>query len=139
MKTNILKTAENIIISRQGRSCWDAAVTSDAIDMIDQIRTGLSNGSIRWDDLSNGDTVRHYLLNGARSWTEYSFGGCGLIYDCDIAERYFTPSELKKTKGGERNPNSRETWLDVQARALYQAANKVVRALKAAIIESEEV
>lgn len=47
-------------------------------------------------------------------------GGCGLIYDRDIAETLCTPSELRKTKNGERNPNSREQWLDVQARAAFQ-------------------
>lgn len=36
-------------------------------------------------------------------------------------------SELKKTRHGERRPNSREEWLDTQARALYQACNRVAR------------
>lgn len=40
----------------------------------------------------------------------------------DIAEHYCTKSELKKTHNGERKPNSRESWLDVQARAFWQAA-----------------
>lgn len=34
-------------------------------------------------------------------------------------------AELKRTDGGMNNPNSRETWLDVQARALYQACNRI--------------
>lgn len=49
-------------------------------------------------------------------------GGSALIYNADIAKHYCTPSELKKTHNGERKPNSREDWLDVQARALWQAA-----------------
>ena len=46
-------------------------------------------------------------------------------YGGDIAERLCTPSELKKTRHGERRPNSREEWLDTQARALHQAARRV--------------
>lgn len=34
-------------------------------------------------------------------------------------------SELKRKHGGMYEPNSRETWLDVQARALYQACNRI--------------
>lgn len=77
----------------------------------------------------NGLTATHEnLLNGARNWREYSYGGSALIYDGDIAERLCCPSELKRKKCGELPPNSRETWLDVQARALYQAARLALRA-----------
>lgn len=48
-----------------------------------------------------------------------------LCYDADIAARVCTPSELKRKHGGAYEPNSRETWLDVQARALYQACNRI--------------
>ena len=67
-------------------------------------------------------TIEEALLNGARSWAEYSDGGSSLIYDADIAERLCSPSELRRSLDGKRNPNRRERWLDVQARALIQAA-----------------
>lgn len=79
---------------------------------------------------NNLTATKENLLNGAKSWSEYSYGGSSLIYDADIAERLCSPSELKKTKNGERNPNSQENWLDVQARALYQAARIVIRGAK---------
>ena len=60
-------------------------------------------------------------LANADDWNAFSWGGSSLIYDYDIAERLCTPSELKRTKNGERKPNAREDWLDTQARALYQA------------------
>jgi len=66
--------------------------------------------------------IEEALLNGARSWAEYSDGGNSLIYDADIAERLCSPSELRRSLDGKRNPNRRERWLDVQARALTQAA-----------------
>ncbi len=34
-------------------------------------------------------------------------------------------TELKRTDNGMNAPNSRETWLDVQARALHQACNRI--------------
>ena len=67
-------------------------------------------------------TVEEALLNGAPSWAEYSDGGNAFIYDADIAERLCSPSELRRSLDGTRNPNRRERWLDVQARALAQAA-----------------
>jgi hypothetical protein len=72
--------------------------------------------------------LRRQLLDGASDWNEYGWGSCSLIYDTEIAARLCTPSELKKTHGGERNPNGRERWLDVQARALRRAANMVISA-----------
>lgn len=71
--------------------------------------------------------TKEALLNGARDWREFSYGGCSLIYDYEIAERLCSPSELKRKDGGRLQPNSSETWLDVQARALYQASRMVLR------------
>ena len=70
-------------------------------------------------------------LNGAETWKEYSYGGCALIYDYDIAERLCTPSELKKTDFGRKQPNGSVTWLDVQARALKQAHSLIAELIKA--------
>ena len=67
-------------------------------------------------------TIEEALLNGAPSWGDYSDGGSAFIYDADIAERLCSPSELKRSLDGKRNPNRRERWLDVQTRALTQAA-----------------
>ena len=64
------------------------------------------------------------------NWKAYSWGGCSLIYDRDIAERLSTPSELKITRNGDRKPNAQEDWLDCQARALYQACNLIYRAIQ---------
>lgn len=68
------------------------------------------------------DTVSGTLLLGASSWREFSHGGCSLISNYDIAERCCSPSEFKRSREGRRNPDKSETWLDVQARALYQAS-----------------
>lgn len=108
------------------RSAWDKGVACYALELVEEYATNHGESSI--------PTIAD-LLNGAADWTQYSEGGCALVYDCDIAERLCTPSELKKTRGGERNPNGRETWLDVQARALQQAARRVTTC--AAIVRRE--
>ena len=78
--------------------------------------------------------TKENMLNGARDWSEYSYGGSSLIYDYDIAERLATPSEVKSRTRADgsfnQNANARETWLDVQARALSQACGKILRANK---------
>lgn len=71
--------------------------------------------------------TKENMLNGTSSWSQYSYGGCALIYDADIAERLCSPSELKRVRGGDRAPNRLESWFDVQARALGQAARLVLR------------
>lgn len=67
---------------------------------------------------------------GAPNWKEYSWGGSSLVYDNDIAKRLSTKTELKMTRNGERRPNAREEWLDVQARALYQADMMIGKAIR---------
>ena len=69
-------------------------------------------------------------LNGAETWKEYSYGGCALVYDYDIAKRLCTPSELKKTDFGRKQPNGSVTWLDVQAQALKQAHSLIAELIK---------
>lgn len=96
-------------------SAWSKGVTIYA----DELRESLAENNL--------PATTENMLNGARNWNEYSEGGCALIYDADIAERLCSPSELKRKKGGELQPNSRESWLDVQARALSQAARRVLR------------
>ena len=73
------------------------------------------------DAIENKEVTKKNLLNGAENWKEYSYGGCSLIYDNEICRRLCTPSVIKRTKEGEKHLNKMENWLDVQARALYQA------------------
>lgn len=75
--------------------------------------------------------IEHIALNGARDWSQYSWGGCSLIYDEDIAKLLCPPSTLKRKRNGALPPNSCEEWLDVQARALAQACRRVCRIAKA--------
>ena len=106
----------------KARSAWARGVRAYALELLE----GYEGEEIA----ENWESLKKDLLNGAENWTAYSWGGCSLIYDQDIAQRLCTPSELKKTKGGFRKPNARESWLDCQARALYQACNLIYRAIQ---------
>jgi hypothetical protein len=108
-----------------GRSAWSRAVHAYAIELVEGIDSSA--------DLSNERLLHKALLNGASDWQQYSEGGCALVYDADIAERLCSPSELKRTRNGERQPNARENWLECQARALAQAASLVRRAYRKAV------
>ena len=100
------------------RSAWNQAVLSDAVDLVQNLDCSEVPNS--WAEL------RALLLNGARNWQEYSYGGCALVYDEDIARHYCTNAELRKVTRADGTisdrANAAETWLDVQARALSQAA-----------------
>lgn len=119
------------------RSAWDRGVMEYVAELLDELDNAINGGWFDAEDLAAPKLLARQLLNGADDWSQYSWGGCSLIYDGDIAERLCCPSELKKTRNGERRPNAREDWLDVQARALYQAANRITCAAK--VLASEEV
>lgn len=119
---------------RKDRSAWDKGVTMYALELVEELR---ERAAYEGRNPEPGKECREWMLNGAQDWRQYSWGGCSLIYDSDIAERLCCPSELKRTRNGERRPNSREEWLDTQARALYQAANRVSRLYRSIMIGEE--
>ena len=86
------------------------------------------------ENYPNEPMTEEKLLNGAKDWKQYSWGGSSLIYNDDIAERLSNPSELKRAKGKSgyvgSYANKDEQWLDVQARALHQAARKLLETEK---------
>lgn len=105
--------------NRFARSAWDKGVYDYAFDILEPLDDELEN--------VNADT----LMNGANTWTAYSYGGCALIYSYDIARRMCTSSEYKRyLRAGERSKYSdSDYWLgDVQTRALFQAMAKIRRA-----------
>ena len=119
--------------SRKDRSAWQKGVTVYALELLDVLE---ERARYEGRNPAPGPECREWLLNGAQNWNQYSWGGSSLIYDCDIAERLCTPSELKKTRHGERRPNSREEWLDTQARALYQASCMISRLYRWEVIDN---
>ena len=108
---------------RKDRSAWDRGVTVYALSLLDDFEEWTEYAAENGEDAPALDEKT--LLNGAEDWGAYSWGGSALVYDADIAARLCTPSELKRTDGGNRRPNAREEWLDVQARALRQASARL--------------
>lgn len=111
------------------RSAWQKGVIDYVYDFLDFI-----NESLYWQKTDRmeitptekqGQKFFEFLRNGADSWSQYSWGGCSLIYDSDIAKRVCTPSALKLKKGGELQPSRTEQWLDIQAKALRDASQKL--------------
>lgn len=104
---------------RKDRSAWDKAVTAYAVEIVEAM-------SVDGEQEISRESLPQ-ALNGARDWEQYSYGGCSLVYDAEIAARVCCPSVLKRKRGGDLEPNARETWLDVQARALAQAWRRIVK------------
>lgn len=111
--------------TRKDRSAWDKGVTIYALELLEEYA---ERAAYEGRQAANTAEFKEWLKNGASDWDQYSWGGSSLIYNSDIAERLCCPSELKKTRNGERRPNSHEEWLDTQARALRQAASRLTRA-----------
>lgn len=124
MKT--INEIRNAIDNIRTRSAWSAGVKTYAAEILGNIATAEAEHRINMAIATRHD-LELAALNGADNWNAYSWGGCSLIYNNDIAATLCTPSELKRTRNGARRPNSREEWLDVQARALYQACKMICR------------
>lgn len=116
--------------AHKDRSAWGMGVNAYALELVEELR---ERAAYEGRNPEPGKECREWMLNGAQDWNQYSWGGSSLIYDDDIAERLCTSSELKKTRHGKRRPNSREEWLDTQARALYQACNRVARVYRSIV------
>lgn len=115
------------IRERKARSAWDKGLKEYAEELLDDVKEGRKLGEN--DEL--GKLTEKELLNGATDWQEFSEGGGSLIYDEDICARLYPPSVRKNRKNGELPPNGRENWIDVQARALWQASRRLRRLIAA--------
>ena len=118
-KLNEIKAA---VEATKTRGAWAAGVKVYALMILETITERAEYEGEEQDTL---EELTEYALNGARDWKQASEGGCYLFYNEDIARTLCNPTELKKTDNGRRNPNSRENWIDCQARALYQAYNLI--------------
>lgn len=117
MKTVSIRELYDEIIKQKPYSAWSKGVKQYAVDLLEsEIEDNYGNLCFKFScDLEK------MLLSGASVWQEYSEGGCALIYNEDICRRLCPPYLIKKKKNGSLQPNSEESWIDVQARALHQA------------------
>lgn len=66
------------------------------------------------------------LLQGKRSWAEYSQDGCALTEGADIARQVFTPEKFARWESGRKVTD--EPLADIQTRALVDACRLVMSA-----------
>lgn len=121
MKT--LAQIREAIEAKKTRGAWATGVKAYALELIEEAE---ERSAYEGSEPETERQLENYMLNGADSWKQYSWGGCSLIYDFDICDRLSNNTEKKITRNGERRPNAREEWLDVQARALFQASRLVI-------------
>lgn len=115
-KSELVATIRNTT----ARAAWNKGVKAYALDLLADLP----------DEIPAAPRdIKALLLNGAQDWHEYSWGGCALAYNSDIAERLCSPSDFRRSHDGDRRPNAREEWLDAQTRALSQAAQLIYRSL----------
>ena len=119
---NLLISLHRETVKAPATSAWKKGVKAYAMDLLSDLIDLATDGAIDAEIITAPALLEVALLNGAHTWTEYSEGGCSLIYDHEIARRLCTTSEYRRTDHGRLAPNTRESWTDVQARALQQAA-----------------
>lgn len=106
------------IQNQKHASAWSKGVSKYALELVEML------------EQEGWEPTEKNMLCGASNWHTFSYGGNALIYDEEIAERLRPPSQFKKKKGGNLPPNKGEQWLDVQGRALFQAARLVISTAK---------
>lgn len=113
------QTLLEAIEKKRARSAWDKGVKAYACDLLCEFDC----------DTNCARLTERDLLGGASDWHQYSWGGCACCYNHQICAALCTPFEQKRTKNGVLPPNSHEDWLDVQARALYQASALILQTI----------
>lgn len=107
-------------------SAWRHGVKEYAIELVESLGRKHAN-----KELHDIYELKGFILNGSSDWKQYSQKGQSLKSDREIAERLCNAAEIQKTKGGKLKPNRRETWNDVQARALEHAWQTIAAVFKA--------
>ena len=109
-----------VINGAKCRGAWQNGEKTYALMLLDWYK----------EEASENPLTLETMLNGAKDWKQYAYGGAGVAqcYNAAIAETLCSPSELKRTKGGAKAPNNNETWCDVEARALFQAWQAIKQA-----------
>ena len=118
MENVYTKELRKLVAEFQNRSAWKRGVKKYADELLDNLEV---RAQINERFPKDEKELKEWMLKGAMDCKDYSYAYCSLKYDSQIAERLCTPSELKKKEGGRLAPNRRESWLDVQAKALRDA------------------
>ena len=116
----------DVLNTASRRTAWERGVLRYAYDLfgayVDSL--GIHDLQVRIGKISEAD-----LLRGAESWQQYSAMGRALIWDRDICLRLGTKYQIQKTERGQKQPARGDTWAELQAKALGEAAQIVIAAV----------
>lgn len=118
MENIYTKELRKLVEEFPNTSAWKRGVKEYTDELLDNLE---EKAQINERLPKNEKELEEWLLKGARNWENYSYRGYSLKSNRQIAERLCTPSEFRKKDGGKLAPNRRDTWLDVQTKALRDA------------------
>lgn len=112
------------------KGTYKKAVILYALELVDNIGDNYTTTQEQRDNLEKIEKqeLKALALNGADSWSQYSWGGCSLCYNYDILERLFCPSIVKKYENADTVQGVH--LLDRQANALARAFNRILDIIK---------
>lgn len=108
---------------KHARGTYQKAIYQYAFELVDNIADDYTTTAEELEHLETITNLKERALNGATSWSQYSWGGSSLCYDCDILTRLFCPSLVKKYQY--KNTIRGCHLLDYQALALSRAFSKI--------------
>ena len=108
---------------KKARGAYNKAIYKYAFELVDNIADNYISTAEELEHLENITNLRERALNGAENWSQYSWGGGSLCYNCDILTRLFCPSLVKKYQCADTIKGLH--LLDYQASALSRAYCKI--------------
>lgn len=106
-----------LTINTPCRSQWEKGVEFYAHFLAENLDENYLSETLEVKDIFNT------LLNGAENWHQFAWGGCGLVYNEDIANTLLTPSQRKRIT--QADTFNGYHLLDLEAHALASAAARV--------------
>lgn len=106
-----------LTINTPCRSQWEKGVKFYAHFLAEELNDKYLPEEIEVKNIFN------ILRNGAENWHQFAWGGCGLVYNEDIANTLLTPSQRKRIS--QAGTFRGLELLDIEATALANAAARV--------------
>ena len=69
--------------AQKDRSAWGRGVKAYALELVEELE---ERAAYEGRNPEPGAECREWMLNGAKDWNQYSWGGSSLIYNADIEE-----------------------------------------------------
>ena len=83
-----IQAVANEVEKAKTRSAWSRGVKAYALDLLANFYDWSEYNEREGEELPTLDEVT--ALNGAKDWSAWAYGGCGLVYDAYICDRLCT-------------------------------------------------